>query len=366
VGAFGEKLRKQREQRGIELDAISNTTKIGTRMLRALEEEHFDQLPGGVFNKGFVRAYARHVGLDEEEAVADYLAALRENQIQAGQIMPNLRGKPGNSSEIGVETFRAEAAPRVGNSRSSQPAAAPAVGDTPPAERFTKKYPAGIVAETSGESSREVPWAKLTAVVLLVILALAFWAFRHRRKVSAAGQTVSSSQETSHVETSSVEQTGEKTIASAPVSAALSKPAPLAAAATAAPNTSSSAAPSPAPSPDGTPKPAANNPSADIPLTATQHKTQAAAESAPMLRLQIRATETSWVSIIADGNPLAHETLIAPASTSVRATREIVVRTGNAAGLSFFLNGKEIPAQGGEGEVKTYTFDAHGLREPTP
>ena len=49
MGAFGEKLRKQREQRGIELDAISNTTKISTRMLRALEEEHFDQLPGGVF-----------------------------------------------------------------------------------------------------------------------------------------------------------------------------------------------------------------------------------------------------------------------------------------------------------------------------
>src|SRR6202167_5726194 len=79
VGAFGEKLRKQREQRGIALDAISNTTKISTRMLRAIEEEHFDQLPGGVFNKGFVRAYARQVGLNEEEAVADYLAALREN-----------------------------------------------------------------------------------------------------------------------------------------------------------------------------------------------------------------------------------------------------------------------------------------------
>jgi len=56
LGAFGDKLRKQRELRGIELDAISNTTKISTRMLRALEEEHFDQLPGGVFNKGFVRA----------------------------------------------------------------------------------------------------------------------------------------------------------------------------------------------------------------------------------------------------------------------------------------------------------------------
>ena len=45
-------------------------------MLRALEEEKFDQLPGGIFNKGFVRAYARHVGLDEDQAIADYMAAL--------------------------------------------------------------------------------------------------------------------------------------------------------------------------------------------------------------------------------------------------------------------------------------------------
>src|SRR6202040_2454234 len=89
VGTFGEKLRQQREQRGISLDAISTVTKISPRMLRAIEDEHFDQLPGGVFNKGFVRAYARQVGLDEEEAVSDYLAALRENQIHSQTILPN-------------------------------------------------------------------------------------------------------------------------------------------------------------------------------------------------------------------------------------------------------------------------------------
>jgi hypothetical protein len=63
-----------------------------------------------------------------------------------------------------------------------------------------------------------------------------------------------------------------------------------------------------------------------------------------------------------DGKPVSQETLIAPAHTSIRATREIVVKAGNAAGISFLLNGKEIPAQGSEGEVKTYIFDATGLR----
>ncbi len=41
--------------------------------MQALEDEHFDQLPGGIFNKGFVRAYARYVGLDEEKTLAAYL-----------------------------------------------------------------------------------------------------------------------------------------------------------------------------------------------------------------------------------------------------------------------------------------------------
>ena len=43
--------------------------------LLAIEEEHFDQLPGGIFNKGFVRAYARHLGMDENQAIADFVAA---------------------------------------------------------------------------------------------------------------------------------------------------------------------------------------------------------------------------------------------------------------------------------------------------
>lgn len=75
MGSFGERLRREREMRGISIEEIAEATKIGSRNLRALEEEHFDQLPGGIFNKGFVRAYSKYLGLDEEQAVADYVAA---------------------------------------------------------------------------------------------------------------------------------------------------------------------------------------------------------------------------------------------------------------------------------------------------
>jgi cytoskeleton protein RodZ len=78
MGAFGDRLRREREMRGITLDEITESTKISRRHLEALESEHFDQLPGGVFNKGFVRAYARFLGIDEDRAVAEYSAASNE------------------------------------------------------------------------------------------------------------------------------------------------------------------------------------------------------------------------------------------------------------------------------------------------
>ena len=77
MGAFGERLKRDREKRKITLDEVALATKIGTRYLRAIEEEKFDQLPGGIFNKGFVKAYARHLGLNADQAAADYETAFR-------------------------------------------------------------------------------------------------------------------------------------------------------------------------------------------------------------------------------------------------------------------------------------------------
>ena len=73
--SFGQKLKQEREKRNISLEQISVSTKIGIRMLQALEEDKFNQLPGGIFNKGFVRAYSRFLGLDEDQTIADYMQA---------------------------------------------------------------------------------------------------------------------------------------------------------------------------------------------------------------------------------------------------------------------------------------------------
>lgn len=74
---FGEGLRSAREERGIALDDISVGTRVSLRNLSALENERFRELPGGIFNRGIVRSYARYVGLDEDAAISAYLEALR-------------------------------------------------------------------------------------------------------------------------------------------------------------------------------------------------------------------------------------------------------------------------------------------------
>ncbi len=75
--------------RGVSLDEISAATRIATRFLRAIEDEQWDQLPGGVFNRGFVRAVARYLGLDEEDIVAEYGAAAGD-----GPTVPVWTGRP--------------------------------------------------------------------------------------------------------------------------------------------------------------------------------------------------------------------------------------------------------------------------------
>jgi cytoskeleton protein RodZ len=76
TSTFGDSLKREREMRGVSLDEISTATRIPIRFLQAIENEQWDQLPGGVFNRGFVRAVAHYLGLDEEDIVAEYVMAV--------------------------------------------------------------------------------------------------------------------------------------------------------------------------------------------------------------------------------------------------------------------------------------------------
>jgi len=134
VESLGPRLKREREQRKISLDDISVSTKIAPRFLIAIEEEHFDQLPGGIFNKGFVRAYARHLGLDEAQAIADYVAA-------SGAVLPE--NQP-------IEVLE------------------PSVAEVPEPE--------------AADPASRIPWEVLAIVLLVVAFGFALWGFHSREK----------------------------------------------------------------------------------------------------------------------------------------------------------------------------------------
>lgn len=343
MGELGKKFRKAREAKELSFDDVSNVIKISTRMLKAIEEEQYDQLPGGVFNKGFIRAYAKHLGLDPEESVNEYLAYIREEQLKAQQAWQADRpvetrssapakaaranGKKASESSVEVEELPGLQLPRAEHVR--------------PARK-----------EFLGRSSADFPWRIVAAAAVAAALGIFLW-IRHSR----APQTFSAKSNAAEVSAPTPAPVPAPVVPAQP-SNSNSQPLHAAAAITtsAAPVPSTRASVQQATEAEGT----VHKPSKPVPNATDQ--------PASALNLVVRATEDSWISVRADGQSVAAETLIAPAGSTFHASREIVIKVGNAAGVNFVLGGKEIPPQGAEGEVKTIVFDTQGMRilPPTP
>ncbi|HKY33401.1 MAG TPA: helix-turn-helix domain-containing protein [Candidatus Polarisedimenticolia bacterium] len=131
MASFGEELKRERELRDISLKEISEATKISLRFLEALEQDNYDILPGGVFNRGFIRAYARFIGIDGEEMVNAYLHEVSQREARHGSTpRPELRAGPA-AAPLAAGVFRPE--PRGG--KKSEPVEPPRERKEIPAER---------------------------------------------------------------------------------------------------------------------------------------------------------------------------------------------------------------------------------------
>src|SRR5438552_13891826 len=83
LSSFGEELRREREIRGISLREITVATKISKRFLEAIERNDHRTLPAPVFTRGFIREYARYLGLNSDEIVNRYnFAAAGDDRIE--------------------------------------------------------------------------------------------------------------------------------------------------------------------------------------------------------------------------------------------------------------------------------------------
>ena len=97
MSRLGARLKNARESRGLSLHGVSDMTKISIALLEALERDEYERLPGGIFSKSFVKAYAVAVGLDADSAVAQFIEEHAEhervNQATAGdpQVTPEDR-----------------------------------------------------------------------------------------------------------------------------------------------------------------------------------------------------------------------------------------------------------------------------------
>lgn len=335
MGSFGERLQREREMRGITLEEMSESTKITSRCLRALEEEEFDKLPGGIFNKGFVRAYADHLGIDEDQAVADFVVASggEKDQPLPDPVQP--RAVVLGQRAEGHLNWRALALPGllfatvVVAAWKLGPAAFHRVNGGPTA----RSNPAP--APPTPQPAADIP-APVSPPVL-----------------PPAPQSASN-----------VPAPAPPTPQSAPDASAPAPPAPQ----------SVPEAPAPAP-----PPPRAStrkNKAAKTKPVAVAVKAPAATSPAPPAApassssqtpsrafvVHVRATQDAWVQIVADGKLVSEGVLVPPAEKRVPAAKEVVIKTGNAAGVEVSFNGQPLPTLGEENQMATVTLTAAGVR----
>jgi cytoskeleton protein RodZ len=105
VFEIGNSLREARLRQGFELPRVEADTKIRAKYLRALEEEHFDVLPGDTYVKGFLRTYAEYLGLDGQLYVDEYnsrFAREEEFPVQSAAARPRPRSRRMESNFVVV------------------------------------------------------------------------------------------------------------------------------------------------------------------------------------------------------------------------------------------------------------------------
>lgn len=89
--SLGEKLRQAREDKGLTLSEVSEHTRISTLYLQSIENDDYKILPGGIFNKGFVKSYAKFVGINEQEALSDYANLVGQSETKRQEETPRYR-----------------------------------------------------------------------------------------------------------------------------------------------------------------------------------------------------------------------------------------------------------------------------------
>ena len=322
---FGSYLKHERELRGVPLDEIAQSTKISISFLRALEESRFEDLPGEVFVKGFIRSYGQAIGSNVDELMAAY--------HESGSKRPD--------------------------SQTSPTAAPPPQEDQPehrPSE-FPIKAVSGFVA------------------ALLIIAGGIYWVTSE--KDENAGQSQPTQLATPlAIDNSLPEVEGEPT--------ALEEASPLVEAESPRPEPNPTVAAGPSPTPEvnldtiptqttGTPSPIKNTvtvPEKDAIIKDLQDQVVSepmevsteAAMGDSSLNLVIRVNENSWFNLRVDDQRDQDFILPPDGSKTIQAKNAIVMTIGNRRATQLFLNGQQLDLpESPDNVIRNLTVNAEQL-----
>jgi cytoskeletal protein RodZ len=300
MGSFGENLRRERELRGISLEEISQHTKLSTRMLEAIENDRFDLLPGGIFNRSFVLHYARYLGLDEARVAAEFEMAASPAAVDIKQVADQRKER-------------------------NKPAARES--------RLVEALQRGRLL--------------LASILVLALLLLVVYAAVSRGW-------------TKGIEAQLAARLGGPLPAPPPLPRAPGPPPSLAGAAPVA--AAGQPAPRQQPPAEQT-NPSAPAPTGAAPAPGAGEKAAGVSAGGLVLQVDT-PLEGAWVEVIADGQRKWAAEMRPGESRRVTAWSQIELRTGNAGAVILTLNGETQPPLGLRGEVKTVKFSPQDVKKP--
>jgi cytoskeleton protein RodZ len=300
--SIGEMLRRERLKRNLDLGQIAQELKISSRFLEAIEAGQLDKLPGGVFTKSFILQYARLLGLDEEKITGELQRTLDPlPEVPAPVEAP----KPADSA---IKVPRVEEWEAIGESRF----------------RWSSSLSA----------------AALVVVVMLACSGLYAW-WQHTRRLAPPHESPPAAAVQQAPPPAPVQQPPSPAVqpSEAPTGTQPPSEAPAAAPSTEQPAPPAPAAPQP---PVPVPGASASNPHAPV-------------------RVEVTADESVWVLARSDGKYLFSGTLGAKESRTFEAASTVLLRLGNAGGVTITLNGKPVGPVGPRGQVRTVQFTSGGF-----
>ena len=303
--SIGEILRRERLKRNLELGQIAQELKIASRFLEAIEAGQLDKLPGGVFTRSFVMQYARALGLDEEK-----IAAELQRTLDPPPEVPVFVEAP-KPADSAIRVPRVEEWEAVGEGRFRW-------------------------------SSSSLSAAALVVVVMLLCSGLYAWYAWWQR---------------AHPPVAAHQSPAVAAVPPAPPPAPVEQPP--------SPVVQPSTVPTGTQPPSTIPAPAQSTEQPAPPVTAPPTAVPVAGASASHpdapVRVELIADEPVWVLARSDGKYFFSGTLGAKESRTIEATSTVVLRLGNAGGVTITLNGKPVGPVGPKGQVRTVQFTSGGF-----